>query len=135
VASEDEEMQRFIPINKWTESSRPRRSTSSAAAGQAYLVLFGTGIRNTIGARFSINGNYVSPSYAGPTAAFQHAWPTLPLRVEAVAYADPRGAYTTADPPLDAMSGLNPQHTGVDGLEQLFHECSPYGQIIHAARP
>ena len=58
------------------------------------------------------------------TAMFQHAWPTLSLRVEAVAYADPRGAYTTADPPLIAMSSLSPQHTGVDGLEQLFHECS-----------
>jgi len=41
-----------------------------------------------------------------------------------MAYADPRGAYTTADPPLIAMSSLSPQHTGVDGLEQLFHECS-----------
>ena len=57
-------------------------------------------------------------------AAFRTSWPTLPLRVEAVAYADPRGAYTTADPPLIAMSTLNPQHQGIDGLEQLFHECS-----------
>jgi hypothetical protein len=57
-------------------------------------------------------------------AAFRNSWPTLPLRVEAVAYADPRGAYTTADPPLIAMSSLNPQQQGVDGLEQLFHECS-----------
>jgi hypothetical protein len=58
------------------------------------------------------------------TAGFRASWPTLPLRVEAVAYADPRGAYTTADPPLIAMSSLNPQHQSVDGLEQLFHECS-----------
>jgi hypothetical protein len=57
-------------------------------------------------------------------AAFRTSWPTLPLRIEAVAYADPRGAYTTADPPLIAMSSLNPEHQGVDGLEQLFHECS-----------
>jgi hypothetical protein len=57
-------------------------------------------------------------------AAFGASWPALPLRVEAVAYADPRGAYTTEDPPLIAMSSLNPQHQGVDGLEQLFHECS-----------
>jgi hypothetical protein len=58
------------------------------------------------------------------TAAFRTSWPTLPLRVEVVAYADPRGAYTTADPPLIAISSLNPQHQGIDGLEQLFHECS-----------
>ena len=58
------------------------------------------------------------------TAAFRHAWPSLPLRVEVMAYADPRGAYTTADPPLIAISSLSPQHTGVDGLEQLFHECA-----------
>jgi hypothetical protein len=57
-------------------------------------------------------------------AVFRTSWPALPVRVEAVAYADPRGAYTTADPPLIAMSSLNPQHQGVDGLEQLFHECS-----------
>jgi len=55
---------------------------------------------------------------------FRASWPTLPLRVEAVAYADPRGGYTTADPPLITMSSLNPEHQGVDGLEQLFHECS-----------
>jgi hypothetical protein len=58
------------------------------------------------------------------TGAFQHPRPSLPLRVEAVAYANPQGAYTTDDPPLITMSSLNPQHTGVDGLEQLFHECS-----------
>jgi hypothetical protein len=58
------------------------------------------------------------------TATFHHSWPTLPLRVEAVAYANPQGAYTTEDPPLIAMSSLSEQHTGVDGLEQLFHECS-----------
>ena len=57
-------------------------------------------------------------------AAFRNSWPTLPLRVEVVAYADPRGAYTTPDPPLIAMSSLSPQHEGIDGLEQLFHECS-----------
>lgn len=57
-------------------------------------------------------------------AKFHHPWPTLPLRVEAVAYANPQGAYTTDDPPLIAMSSLNEQHAGVDGLEQLFHECS-----------
>jgi hypothetical protein len=58
------------------------------------------------------------------TAVFRTSWPTLALRVEVVAYADPRGAYTTSDPPLIAMSSLSPQHGGVDGLEQLFHECS-----------
>jgi hypothetical protein len=58
------------------------------------------------------------------TSAFQDPWPTLPLRVEAVAYADQHGAYTTEDPPLIAMSSLSEQHTGADGLEQLFHECS-----------
>ena len=55
----------------------------------------------------------------------QWSWlTTLPLRVEAVAYANPQGAYTTEDPPLITMSSLNPQHAGVYGLEQLFHECS-----------
>ena len=57
-------------------------------------------------------------------AAFQHAWPTAPLRVEVVAYAQWAGAYTTDDPPLITMSSLNEEHQGPDGLEQLFHECS-----------
>jgi uncharacterized protein (TIGR03437 family) len=38
----------------------------SAKAGQAYLVLFGTGIRNSTSARAEINGNYYGLSYAGP---------------------------------------------------------------------
>jgi hypothetical protein len=58
------------------------------------------------------------------TSAFQHPWPTGQLRVEVVAYANWAGAYTTADPPLIAMSSLNEEHKGSDGLEQLFHECS-----------
>jgi hypothetical protein len=58
------------------------------------------------------------------TSAFQHSWPSAPLRVEVVAYAQWAGAYTTDDPPLIAMSSLNEQHRGSDGLEQLFHECS-----------
>ena len=58
------------------------------------------------------------------TSAFQHSWPSGPLRVEVVAYAQWAGAYTTDDPPLIAMSSLNEQHRGSDGLEQLFHECS-----------
>jgi len=57
-------------------------------------------------------------------AAFQHPWPTAPLRVEVVAYAQWAGAYTTDDPPLITMSSLNEEHRGSDGLEQLFHECS-----------
>jgi hypothetical protein len=58
------------------------------------------------------------------TAAFQHAWPTAPIRVEVVAYAQWAGAYTTSDPPLIAISSLDEQHQGSDGLEQFFHECS-----------
>ncbi len=57
-------------------------------------------------------------------AAFQNPWPTAPLRVEVVAYAQWAGAYTTDDPPLITMSSLNEEHQGSDGLEQLFHECS-----------
>jgi uncharacterized protein (TIGR03437 family) len=38
----------------------------SAAAGQAYLVLFGTGIRNSASAYASINGNFFPVYYAGP---------------------------------------------------------------------
>lgn len=57
-------------------------------------------------------------------AAFHQAWPSSPLRVEVVAYAQWAGAYTTDDPPLITMSSLNEEHKGSDGLEQLFHECS-----------
>jgi len=41
----------------------------SAAAGQAYLVLFGTGIRNSTPARAELNGNDYGVSYAGPQGA------------------------------------------------------------------
>lgn len=57
-------------------------------------------------------------------SAFQYPWPTAPLRVEVVAYANWAGAFTTDDPPLITMSSLNEEHKGADGLEQLFHECS-----------
>jgi len=57
-------------------------------------------------------------------AAFQHPWPTAPLRVEVVAYANFGGAYTTDDPPLIAMSSLDEEQQGDDALEELFHECS-----------
>lgn len=57
-------------------------------------------------------------------AAFRRPWPSAPLRVEVVAYAQWAGAYTTDDPPLITMSSLDEQHKGADGLEQLFHECS-----------
>jgi hypothetical protein len=43
----------------------------------------------------------------------------LPIRVEVVAYAQWAGAYTTEDPPLIAISSLDEQHQGSDGLEQL----------------
>ncbi len=58
------------------------------------------------------------------TSAFQHPWPTDPLPVEVVAYANWAGAFTTANPPLITMSSLNEEHRGADALEQLFHECS-----------
>lgn len=57
-------------------------------------------------------------------AAFQHPWPAGRLRVEIVAYANFGGAYTTDDPPLIAMSSLDPEQQGGDALEELFHECS-----------
>jgi hypothetical protein len=58
------------------------------------------------------------------TAAYQHPWPTRPLRIEVMAYATWSGAFTTEDPPLITISSLNEEHKGSDGLEQLFHECS-----------
>jgi hypothetical protein len=57
-------------------------------------------------------------------SAFQHPWPTGKLRVEIVAYANFGGAYTTEDPPLIAMSSLDPEQQGADALEELLHECS-----------
>lgn len=42
------------------------------------------------------------------TSALQHAWPTVPLRVEVVAYAQWAGAYTTDDSPLITMLPLAP---------------------------
>ena len=66
-------------------------------------------------------GSKIVPQLA---AAFQHPWPTGKLRVEIVAYANFGGAYTTEDPPLIAMSSLDPEQQGDDALEELFHECS-----------
>lgn len=57
-------------------------------------------------------------------AAYHHEWPTGPIPVEVVGYANFGGAYTTDDPPLIAMASLDEEQQGDDALEELFHECS-----------
>jgi hypothetical protein len=115
------------PVEEATEIPIPIRD-ALALAGPVYRTLWWP--RHNAANRSWIRQLTPRVEQYGPricdrlTAAFRHPWPTLPLRVEAVAYANPQGAYMTEDPPLIAMSSLNEQHTGIDGLEQLFHECS-----------
>jgi hypothetical protein len=57
-------------------------------------------------------------------AAYESAWPTEPLRVDLVPYADWPGAYTVNEPTFVTIAGGDPRHQGQAALEILFHESS-----------
>lgn len=55
-------------------------------------------------------------------------WPGHPVRVDAVAYANWAGAYTTIEPTRPTISTTDPDNQGTAALEILFHETS-HGMI------
>ena len=55
---------------------------------------------------------------------YAEPWPQYPLRVDAVAYANWAGAYTTVEPTRPTISTTDPANQGVAALEILFHETS-----------
>ncbi|MBA0088252.1 MAG: hypothetical protein HRJ53_24980, partial [Acidobacteria bacterium Pan2503] len=55
---------------------------------------------------------------------YQTRWPHGKIRVDAVAYANSVGAYTTVDPLRVTISSLDPRNQGPQALEVLFHEGS-----------
>jgi hypothetical protein len=57
-------------------------------------------------------------------AAYSQPWPEYPVRVDAVAYANWAGAYTTLHPTRPTISTTDPANQGAAGLEIVFHETS-----------
>ena len=55
---------------------------------------------------------------------YQTRWPHEKIRVDAVAYANWAGAYTTVDPLRVTISSLDARNQGPQALEVLFHEGS-----------
>ena len=55
---------------------------------------------------------------------YDEPWPQYPVRVDAVAYANWAGAYTTVEPTRPTISTTDPANQGVAALEILFHETS-----------
>jgi len=57
-------------------------------------------------------------------SVYGQPWPQYPVRVEAVAYANWAGAYTTLDPTRPTISTTDPTNQGTAALETVFHETS-----------
>src|SRR5246127_2501743 len=55
---------------------------------------------------------------------YQTRWPHGKIRVDAVAYANSAGAYTTVDPLRVTIASLDSRNQGPQALEVLFHEGS-----------
>jgi hypothetical protein len=55
---------------------------------------------------------------------YQRPWPSGRMRVDAVCYGGPFGAYTSLDPTHITISSHDPRNQGVYGYEVLFHEAS-----------
>ena len=71
----------------------------------------------------------ISTIYATP-------WPQYPVRIDAVAYADWAGAYTTLFPTRPTVSTSDPANQGTAALEIIFHETSHgmMGKLMDAIR-
>ena len=55
---------------------------------------------------------------------YEAPWPGQPVRVDAVAYANWAGAYTTVEPTRPTISTTDPTNQGAAALEIVFHETS-----------
>jgi hypothetical protein len=58
------------------------------------------------------------------SSAYETPWPDTPLRVDAVAYANSSGAFTTLHPTRITISSQDPSNQKLTSLESLFHEAS-----------
>jgi hypothetical protein len=67
------------------------------------------------------NGARLSKEIA---AAYDTRWPSEPVRVDVVAYANWAGAYTSLYPTHVTISSLDPSNQGTAALEVIFHESS-----------
>ena len=67
---------------------------------------------------------YGSVLSAKVSSIYDEPWPQYPVRVDAVAYANWAGAYTTTKPTRPTISTTDPSNQGSAALETLFHETS-----------
>lgn len=65
---------------------------------------------------------------------YDEPWPNYPVRVDAVAYANWAGAYTTVEPTRPTISTADPANQGTAALEIVFHETSHgmMGKVMEA---
>jgi hypothetical protein len=69
-------------------------------------------------------GQYGSSICDSLVRVYEVPWPEHPVRVDAVAYANWAGAYTTLDPTRPTVSTTDPTNQGIAALEIVFHETS-----------
>jgi len=67
---------------------------------------------------------YGSTLSAEMASIYHEPWPQYPVRVDAVAYANWAGAYTTDEPTRPTISTTDAANQGAAALEILFHETS-----------
>ncbi len=67
---------------------------------------------------------YGSALSASLIRIYESPWPGDPVRVDAVAYANWAGAYTSLEPTRPAISTTDPANQGTAALEIVFHETS-----------
>jgi hypothetical protein len=68
-----------------------------------------------------MHGNFMRDSLV---KIYDEPWPGEPVRVDAVAYANWAGAYTTIEPARPTISTSDPANRGTAALEIVFHETS-----------
>lgn len=88
----------------WAKHDRQNRQWTADL--QALIAKYGEGIASSLG------------------KIYQVPWPTQPVRVDAVAYANWAGAYTSRGPTRPTISTTGPSNQGPAALEIVFHETS-----------
>jgi hypothetical protein len=77
-----------------------------------------------IGEVQALIGRYGSSICDSLVKIYEAPWPEYPVRVDAVAYANWAGAYTTIDPTRLTISTTDPANQGTAALKIVFHEAS-----------
>ncbi len=89
--------------------------------------------RTCVAAAAKLVSRYGSAMSRRIAAVFQTEWPTEPIPVEVVFYANWAGAYTTTHSTLITISSADPPGQDSTALETLFHEAS-HGMVDNLAR-